>query len=76
MSERDWIIGYRAAWARIYAEAVKEMPKSKLPKARLLKERAEAVAVLRRLCAKHGDNDWPDDLHLGDIIDKHLGRYL
>jgi hypothetical protein len=25
---------------------------------------------------RHGDNDWPDDLHLADVIDKHLARHL
>lgn len=39
-------------------------------------ELSEARAVLRRLCEDHGDNDWPDDLHLADALDKHLGRYL
>lgn len=43
---------------------------------RLQRERDEAVKVLRDLCEHHGDNDWPDDLHLADAIDKHLGKHL
>jgi predicted secreted protein len=39
-------------------------------------EREQAVAALRELCAEHGDNDWPDNLHLADIIRKRLGRHL
>ncbi len=39
-------------------------------------ERIETIQILRRLCLEHGDNDWDDDLHLADIIDKHLRRYL
>lgn len=39
-------------------------------------ERSRAVEELRRLCAEFGDNDWPDDLHLPDVIEEHLGRYL
>jgi hypothetical protein len=39
-------------------------------------ERKQAIAVLRELCGKFGDNDWPDDLYLSDIIEKHLGDYL
>lgn len=35
-------------------------------------ERAETVAALRRLCDYLGDNDWPDDLHLADVIEKHI----
>ncbi len=39
-------------------------------------ERAEALAALRTVCRDHGDNEWPDNLHLADIIEKHLGRHL
>jgi len=39
-------------------------------------EAMEAVASLRIICGFHGDNDWPDNLHLSDIIDKHLGDHL
>jgi hypothetical protein len=42
----------------------------------LILEIENARAVLRRLCEDHGDNDWPDDLALSDILDKHLGYYL
>ncbi len=39
-------------------------------------ERQSIVNQLRRLCEEFGDNDWPDDLHLGDVIEKHLARHL
>ncbi|MFA4974135.1 MAG: hypothetical protein WC683_16115 [bacterium] len=39
---------------------------------RAQKERLETVSALRRLCARHGDNDWPDDLYLPDVIEKHI----
>jgi hypothetical protein len=39
-------------------------------------EREQAVASLRDICRQFGDNDWPDDLHLADVLDKHLGRHL
>lgn len=45
-------------------------------KASWVLERQEVVVALRQLCADFGDNDWPDELHLGDVIDKHLGDYL
>ena len=35
-------------------------------------ERIEAIGLLRMLCDEMGDNDWEDDLHLSDIIQKHL----
>lgn len=43
---------------------------------RLQAERDDAIKTLRQICEHHGDNDWPDSLHLSDIIDKHLGDYL
>lgn len=43
---------------------------------RLIAERADAIATLRRICDEHGDNNWHDTLHLSDIIDKHLARYI
>jgi hypothetical protein len=39
-------------------------------------EREESVAMLRTVCTNFGDNDWPDDLHLADVIEKHLWRHL
>ena len=39
-------------------------------------ERQAAVRELRILCGRVGDNDWPDELDLGDIIGKHLAKYL
>ena len=39
-------------------------------------ERAETVQKLRAICAEFGDNNWPDDLHLADVLEKHLLRNL
>ena len=44
--------------------------------AKLIIEREEAISQLRRICEAHGDNDWDENLHMGDIIEKHLGNYL
>jgi len=44
--------------------------------ARWVMERMPAVSQLRSLCEDFGDNDWPDNLHLADVIEKHLGRHL
>ena len=75
--EKDLVYtqGTNAAWRRILAEAVRELgPEGNLDRWRL--ERADAVAALRDICQEYGDNDWPDELHLGDVIEKHLGRHL
>jgi hypothetical protein len=47
-----------------------------LKAAAFIAEREAVVVALRRICAEHGDNDWDDDLHLADVIEKHLGCYL
>jgi hypothetical protein len=39
-------------------------------------ERADTLLQLREVCGDFGDNDWPNELHLGDVIDKHLARHL
>jgi predicted secreted protein len=76
--EKAYRAGQRAALVRVMQDCARQLgyedPLAKA--AALIAEREGAVRELRRLCAEHGDNDWPDDLHLVDVIDKHLGRYL
>lgn len=36
----------------------------------------DAKSMLRTICDSHGDNDWEDDLHLVDILGKHLHDHL
>jgi hypothetical protein len=44
--------------------------------AQLTSERLGAIQALRKTCEYFGDNDWEPNLHLADIIEKHLYRYL
>ncbi len=75
LKEQSYIQGSNAAWRRILAEAVRELgPEGDADRWRI--ERADIVAALRQVCDEHGDNDWPDNLHLGDVITKHLQRHL
>lgn len=37
---------------------------------------SEIIAALRAACDEFGDNDWPDDLHVADVIEKHLLRHV
>ena len=76
MNERDWTAGYRAAMRLIAAETFRHLPKGDKDKAALLIERQGAIVALREVCAAFGDNDWPDELDLADIIEKHLHRPL
>jgi hypothetical protein len=50
---------------------------------RIVRERDQALAhlaavraMLRIECAAAGCNDWPNNLHLADVIEKHLARKL
>lgn len=42
----------------------------------LRQEREDVIKLLRSVCRHNGDNDWPDNLHLRDILDKHLFDYF
>lgn len=68
--------GIQAGLTRALRLLLREIGPTASSEARLLLERAEAVAMLRSICTEHGDNDWPDELHLADVIDKHLARHL
>ncbi len=45
-------------------------------KEHLIAEREETVLALRSICEENGDNDWDEDLHLADVVNNHLGKYL
>ena len=76
MNEQDWEAGYRAAMARIANETMRHLDAGNRDKLALLTERQRAIVALRAVCADFGDNDWADNLDLGDIIEKHLHRNL
>jgi hypothetical protein len=87
MSERDWMAGQKFAYETLLAECVAHLgvratvqldddgKKVQVPVAGMV-ERVAVVRVLRQVCERFGDNDWPDNLHLGDVIEKHLEPYL
>lgn len=76
--EKAYVEGQRVAWRAMLHETLVKLGRDSAEyneKAWLL-EREEAISMLRGICAAHGDNDWPDELSLADIIEKHLGDYL
>ncbi len=77
--ESAYVRGQRALALRWLRQIIREELGPDAPEAsaeRWRLEREEAIAKLREICDRHGDNDWPNDLHLADIIDKHLLRHL
>lgn len=74
--EKAYEDGRRSAYRSLMSECARELEGDERRLAALVAERADAVRVLRDLCAEHGSNDWPDNLHLSDVIERHLGRYL
>ncbi len=76
--ERKWCDGNRAAFVSMLSHVLSHLgyEGTGAEHTAWILEREAAVAKLRELCADFGDNDWPDDLHLGDVIEKHLARHL
>lgn len=76
-AERNFKAGARGAWVAMLSLCLERLGYAGAAhRWAWVEEREAAVAALRTLCAEHGDNDWPDDLHLADVIEKHLGRYI
>ncbi len=74
--ERKWTEGNRAAWRSLLSTAMRHLEPADRDRAQLVAELEDVRACLRSLCEDFGDNDWADDLHLGDVIRKHLEPYL
>jgi hypothetical protein len=72
--------GDMLAPSRTAMEVVEEIIAAKAPPKEpdswVEREREMTIVALRSLCAEFGDNDWPDDLHLADVVEKHLGKHL
>ncbi len=78
--EAVWIQGNRDAKRRIVVTLMGELGTNTtdpvVALAHAVEERQGAISKLRDLCAQFGDNDWPDELHLEDVIERHLARHL
>jgi hypothetical protein len=81
MKQRDettYTQGERMAWLKMLKQCLRELGYAD-PEARAVSfvaEREAAVNQLRSICRDFGDNDWPEEAHLADVIDKHLGDHL
>lgn len=76
--ESAYLRGERDVWLVLLRLAVQHLGPDvpETDDARWRIEREEAIAMLRQACEAAGDNDWTEDLHLADIVDKHLLRHL
>ena len=78
--ERGYMEGERAAYLRLLRLAIEGLRGSAGTASananawRL--ERADTVAKLREMCEEYGCNDWPENLHLADVLEKYLWRAL
>lgn len=74
--DRAYEAGSQRAWMTMLRECITRLgPDERNAEAWRL-ERAAAVIVLRRICEEFGDNDWDDELHLEDVLEKHLANHL
>lgn len=75
--EENYENGKRAVYLEVIRHCYREMMQGEeiLPESYVI-ERTEAVQTLRHLCEEFGNNNWPDNLNLSDVIEKHLGRHL
>lgn len=76
MSERDYCAGANQAYGNVLALCLQNLGQRERKASSWRLERNAAVAALREICARFGDNDWSDDLRLADVIEKHLSNHL
>jgi hypothetical protein len=54
----------------------REWAKLERTRTAMAEERRVAVAYLRRLCERYGDNEWDDATPLAEILENHLADHL
>lgn len=74
--EQGFIAGQQSVYESLLSQCISHLPASTAELSSWRAERVAAIRLLREICAEYGDNDWPDDLHLEDILEKHLLRHL
>jgi hypothetical protein len=76
-SERMFVDGQRALAAYVLGSIRDRLDEGSATLAALLSERIATVRALRLLCEQIGArNDWPNTLHLADVVEKYIGRHL
>lgn len=78
LDEKTWIQGNNAAWRSMLSNCCRELgyDNPEVEKVSWITERVDTISILRSACSEFGDNEWEDDLHLADVIEKHLQNHL
>lgn len=76
--ERGYVRGSRMANVLMLGHVLRHLgyDDPEADKTKWISEREAVIRELRTLCEEFGDNEWPESLHLGDVIEKHLSRHL
>lgn len=74
--DSKYLEGNRAVWSELLGLAIRNLGAKDRTLEQMILERESAISALRSACMDHGDNEWPENLHLADIINKHLVYYL
>jgi len=77
--KQSWVDGSTEAYRAILMECARNLgvddPLTKA--AALVAERRDALVALRSLCERFDlPSEWSDNLHLADVIEKHVERAL
>lgn len=78
MNEESYEQGSRMAWRLMLQKCCRELGYDDIEaaKVRWIGEREAAISALTDVCSEYGDLDWDNNLHLADVIEKHLHRNL
>lgn len=74
--EARYAEGSSMAWRSMLLICVRELGYNEASHAAWIAEKEEIKQVLKEVCTDFGDTDYHDDLHLADVIEKHLHRHL
>ena len=76
--EQIYLRGQRAVYLQLLSECCRQLGYNtpEVQAAEWIREREAAVSMLRQVCDDYGDNEWEENLHLADVIEKHLWRHL
>ena len=76
--EAGYSAGRRSAYRTLLMQCARELGKGDplTEAAAMMAELSDTKVALRRVCEKFGDIDYPENLYLADVVEKHLERHL